>query len=103
VDGLQDKGEVMFAEEGNLSLASSKVSDTSEQSWVTGSKIPRPIQSTVTGESPSKSASSARLPLADLSNIPISPICSLSSHKPSWTRINRGFSDPEAKLEVAVG
>lgn len=93
----------MYDKKGNMSLAPSKEFDTSKQSWVTGSIALGPFQSTVTGESSSKSARSARLPLADLSNIPDTPMCSLSSQKPSWTLINCGFSDPEAKLDIAVG
>ena len=68
-----------------------------------GSLALGPIQSTVMGEFSSKSARSTRLLLADLSNICDTPMCSLTPQKPSWTRINRGFPDPEAKLDIAVG
>ena len=82
--------------DGKLELLPNKL-------WDEGSKVKRPTQPVVMCESPSLTTRSVRLPLVDLSNTLDSPMCTSIPSKPSWTYINRSFSELEEKLEVSIG
>ena len=102
-DVVQEKGEERYDKNGILELVSSKESGVSENPREAGSKAVGLIQPVVMCEPSSIIARSTRLPLVDLSNISDTPMCSFTPQKPSWTGINRGYTEPDAKLEIAVG
>ena len=89
--------------DGNLELLPRKGSTTSEKPRDEVSKVKRPTQPLVMCESPSLIAKSVRLPLVDLSNTLYFPMCTSIPPKPSWTRINHSFFEPEEKLKVSIG